>query len=1300
MSRIMRIIILAVIVASLAGPASATNYYMATTGSDAAAGTIGAPWAHMQRADSILVAGDTLFVRGGTYSDRQFLDTWNAHDGTDGHPIVVIAYPGEVPYFNGDGTNLARSTLYDGEGNVIAQAATGRFNFYRNYWEMNGINALRGSYICCYGYSVASVYGCNHVTIKNCSFKGTPSARWNISTTLDATLYVVSASYLTVDACSIQYGGRGDESDGYAVMLKANCHHVIIENSVLRFGDHGVMALFSWTGSGWDNGCPHLCIVRNNIIDQLGTDAFDGSGWGGNYGIDHIYQRCASCDSTPTYNLYEGNSIRGGNSDSRACGMNYGGGVGTSIRKNIWWNDWYSGPGFDAFSGVRYMHRNFFYNNDVIHSGLRALQIHGANGSANPPLEVSNVDNTFANNIFWDAGLRPDPGWLGESHLIEIAATGPGTVPDWWTDDQGMGRNRFLNNLFGNANPAISGALFVVWRNGYQNYYNSDVTTRYPKAFSNNLFSVNPRLSDSTFTHMGLGQNSPCIDKGLRMTLLDTVVTHIMSVWPEAGVDTLHWTGAAPDIGAEERTIPDSLYIAKPDAHALDWGTFHIGTELVAKTVRLLNHTAGTLTGTVSVDKNWFYLNDTEMSLPYSIAPGAAFEFTVKFNPRSRGIAYMATIAATDPFPTITCIGTAVGGYAPMPSGLSVLPFTLSAGGVPGTGELAKKFLPGGFGAQGLTLTPGGSNYDWGCNRPHITSVTITPDTTAGFIVWHTDTASTGWIEWNGGWPCTSPRGNGTTHTDTITGMPEGTLSTGLKVHNANALDPTCQCDSAVSFTTICSALSSPSSCIVSANAGDGFTVGWHTRTGTDTHIRYEVSGGSWTTPTPITEYVQDHSYTVSTALTASSLYLVQMDDYDICAGHKGWSASYSFVTGADGKPGTCPTVAKSAISTGSITASGANLILTTSLASSIRYRYHTSPSGAWSYRLADASNTSHSEAISGLSSNTPYVWETKPIHSQCSDTTAVSYGDSTAFTTLCQTITKSAITTNVITASAAHLKLTLSVAAKVRWRYHTSPSGAWAYRLQEASDSTGRYEPISGLAGNTLYTWQSKIISGTCDTTTWAYGDSTSFTTLSSCPTVAISSLGTKVITATGAKAQFTTDYAVKGIVDLRLYAGTGHVVKYDLDADSLGSHTIDLGTLTANHTHYKYVPRTKYTGCDTSAAGTQQDFYTACNTITISGTGVCYSSGDLANNFMGSCTRSCHVYLHYKINGGSYGSDVDCGTGTSFSVLVAKSNFTAGTWVWETKYVDECGNTSGWITVSNFTILSGGACDSNCGD
>ena len=88
--------------------AHSTNYYIATTGSDGNAGSISSPFRNWQKINDIgLQAGDTVFIRGGTYRSTYNAAVWqhlyfSNLNGTASQPVVIMAYPGEYPIFNLD----------------------------------------------------------------------------------------------------------------------------------------------------------------------------------------------------------------------------------------------------------------------------------------------------------------------------------------------------------------------------------------------------------------------------------------------------------------------------------------------------------------------------------------------------------------------------------------------------------------------------------------------------------------------------------------------------------------------------------------------------------------------------------------------------------------------------------------------------------------------------------------------------------------------------------------------------------------------------------------------------------------------------------------------------------------------------------------------------------------------------------------------------------------------------------------------------------------------------------------------
>jgi len=96
----------------IGGIANATTYYVATNGNNSSAGTITAPFATIEKLNSVLKPGDIAYIRGGTYRSTYGNGGWqhftlsNLH-GASGNTIKIWAYPGEYPIFNLD--NIAPS---------------------------------------------------------------------------------------------------------------------------------------------------------------------------------------------------------------------------------------------------------------------------------------------------------------------------------------------------------------------------------------------------------------------------------------------------------------------------------------------------------------------------------------------------------------------------------------------------------------------------------------------------------------------------------------------------------------------------------------------------------------------------------------------------------------------------------------------------------------------------------------------------------------------------------------------------------------------------------------------------------------------------------------------------------------------------------------------------------------------------------------------------------------------------------------------------------------------------------------
>jgi hypothetical protein len=80
-----------------------TTYYVAPTGDDAQPGTILEPWRTIQKAANTLTAGETVYIRAGTYPER--IIPRNSGSDSDQY-ITYAAYPGETVTLDGSGLSV------------------------------------------------------------------------------------------------------------------------------------------------------------------------------------------------------------------------------------------------------------------------------------------------------------------------------------------------------------------------------------------------------------------------------------------------------------------------------------------------------------------------------------------------------------------------------------------------------------------------------------------------------------------------------------------------------------------------------------------------------------------------------------------------------------------------------------------------------------------------------------------------------------------------------------------------------------------------------------------------------------------------------------------------------------------------------------------------------------------------------------------------------------------------------------------------------------------------------------------
>jgi len=118
-------------------PSYGATYYVSPSGSDSSPGTEAQPWQTIQKAEDTLVAGDTVYIRAGTYNERVVPQ----NSGSAGNYITYSAYPGETVII--DGTGITEGN----DGVVVSQSYIKLEGLEVRNWNETGIWMENAGYI-------------------------------------------------------------------------------------------------------------------------------------------------------------------------------------------------------------------------------------------------------------------------------------------------------------------------------------------------------------------------------------------------------------------------------------------------------------------------------------------------------------------------------------------------------------------------------------------------------------------------------------------------------------------------------------------------------------------------------------------------------------------------------------------------------------------------------------------------------------------------------------------------------------------------------------------------------------------------------------------------------------------------------------------------------------------------------------------------------------------------------------------------------------------------------------------------
>ncbi len=230
-----------------------TVYYVSTAGSDSNPGSEALPWRTIQHAADVVNAGDTVYVRGGTYQEAVTI----TRSGTAGAFITFAAYPGETPIIDANG--LALANYFD---------AGLRIN-YASYVRISGFrvqNITDGFGIICY-------HADNCIVENNRTYNTLHSgiASWTSTNTViqgneielanndgeQEALTVTQSAFVQVLNNHVHHGGPGSNG-GEGIDVKDGSHDILIKGNYVH--DMNRLCLYV---DAWDSPTYNVTLDGN-----------------------------------------------------------------------------------------------------------------------------------------------------------------------------------------------------------------------------------------------------------------------------------------------------------------------------------------------------------------------------------------------------------------------------------------------------------------------------------------------------------------------------------------------------------------------------------------------------------------------------------------------------------------------------------------------------------------------------------------------------------------------------------------------------------------------------------------------------------------------------------------------------------------------------------------------------------------------------------------------------------------------------------------------------------------------------
>jgi parallel beta-helix repeat protein len=414
----------AVALAALAGHpvlSQAATLYVATTGSDTNPGTLASPWRTIQHAANSIVAGDTIYVRGGTYKESV---TLGVSGSASAGFVTLQSYPGETAILDGTGLAVPGET---GLINIIDQSYIKVVGLELRNWSSsstskvpvgiwitgggsnlqilnNHIHDIKNSAKGCDANALGlAVYGSNPSTpLSNVTIDGNQLDHLTLgcseSLAVDGNVQNWSVTHNVIhDNNNIGIDAIGFEQISSSTATDQARDGVISGNTVYNISSYGNPAYgkdYSADGIYCD-GCTRVTIERNVIHN---TD----------YGIEVASEHSGKLSS---YVTVRSNLIY----RSNAAGITIGGyksGAGGTDHCNFVNNSLYDDDTTQSGAGefqIQYHSTNNVFKNNILYASDQNTFIYGYTSS-------SDVDTDY--NLYFSSGDAADSNWTWKGTAV------------------------------------------------------------------------------------------------------------------------------------------------------------------------------------------------------------------------------------------------------------------------------------------------------------------------------------------------------------------------------------------------------------------------------------------------------------------------------------------------------------------------------------------------------------------------------------------------------------------------------------------------------------------------------------------------------------------------------------------------------------------------------------------------------------------------------------------------------------------------------------------------------------------